>query len=39
MGKIIFVHGIGDAGQDYWHEWRDKVVGAIGKIKFDPGND
>lgn len=39
MRKIIFVHGIGDAGQDYWHEWRDKVVGAIGKIKFDPGND
>lgn len=39
MGKIVFVHGIGDAGQDYWHEWRDKVVDAIGKSKFDPGND
>lgn len=39
MGKIVFVHGIGDTNQDYWHEWRDKVVDAIGKTKFDPGND
>ena len=39
MGKIVFVHGIGDTKPDYWHEWRDQVVGAIGKTKFDPGND
>lgn len=39
MGKIIFVHGIGDSVPDYWHEWRDKVVDAIGKAKFDPDKD
>lgn len=39
MGKIIFVHGIGDSKPDYWHEWRDRVADAIGTHKFDPNRD
>ena len=39
MGKIIFVHGIGDSKPDYWHEWRDRVADAIGTHKFDPNSD
>lgn len=39
MGKIIFVHGIGDLKSNYWHEWRNKVVDAIGTNKFKPEND
>jgi len=39
MGKIIFVHGIGDLKPDYWHEWRDRVADAIGTNKFDPNSD
>ena len=39
MGKIIFVHGIGDLKPDYWHEWLDRVADAIGTNKFDPNSD
>lgn len=39
MGKIIFIHGIGDSKSDYWHEWRERVANAIGTSKFDLNRD
>lgn len=39
MGKIIFVHGIGNANREYWHEWRNNVVTAIGRDTFKPDMD